>query len=107
MKQQQQDYIDVLAHVDETARETLQEASWNLMMLLTQYHPRHSNLPVHLYKANDIDDIHSTNDDMPDNGWQNYTTQDLITYLITGDHVSMHFEQGLLQICEHFNQHLI
>jgi amino acid adenylation domain-containing protein len=106
MKRQQSEYGESLIDVDESARELMLEASWGLMQLLTAYHPRHSDVTVHLYKANRLNDIHATNNGLTDNGWGQYNSHKINVYMIEGDHATIHKGAGLLQICNHFNQHL-
>ena len=61
---------------------------------------------MQVYKAKEIKGVHGTNDDLADNGWAKYTTKPMDVYLIDGDHASIHFGQGLEQMCAHLNLHL-
>ena len=100
---QQEAYAEQLQVLDQKARDTLMAARWGLMQLLTAYQPKHSNLVLHVYKASQLNEMHATNEDLADNGWQQYSDKPTEVYLIDGDHESIHSGQGLIQICEFMN----
>ena len=50
--------------------------------------------------------MHATNEDLPDNGWQQYTSEPVTVYLVEGDHESIHAGKGLAQIIDGLNKGL-
>ena len=75
-------------------------------MLLKYYLYNPIKLKLHLYKALELDNSHSHNGDLYDNSWQQYTTEDLTIYGISGNHNSMLFNPGLSEIADYINSDL-
>jgi polyketide synthase PksJ len=85
----------------------LLEASWNLMTLLLNYRPKKRAVKVHLYKAEKLDEDHVTNGTYNDSGWQQYTSLPLDIHLISGTHMTMHFEPGRSKLITLLNKSLL
>jgi len=85
----------------------LLEASWNLMTLLLNYRPKKGAIPIHLYKAEELDEDHVNNDACDDNGWQQYTSLPLDVHFIPGTHITMHFSPESNKLIRQLNKSLL
>ena len=102
MQRQQREYYNSLTEInaDTSDKNNLVEAQWGLMQLLLSYTPQvNNNLPIILFKATDLNEIHATNEPSENNRWLEYCTN-VEVYHIPGDHVTIMINEGLLKICE-------
>ena len=106
MLQQIDDYRDDVSLASQELQTTLIDAFWSLMNLLTDYEPRKTELTIHLYKAKELNQIHATNENLSDNGWQKFSSGDIKIYNITGNHNSIHYDAGAEEIASYLNEEL-
>lgn len=101
--EEQVQYKNIFKEIDDDSK-LLINARWNLMQLLLSYQPKKTSDAIYLFKANDVDSNYAVNGEHYDNGWQQYTSEQLHVYNVQGNHVTIHAEPGLNKIIEVLNQ---
>src|SRR6185437_15470952 len=104
---EQAEYRKDLQNVDIDAKtaETLMVARWGLMQILTTYKPNKFDVPVVLFKAKELDRMHSSNIEDRTNGWSQYIEK-VDVFNVDGNHATILLEPGLSQIYVAMNNFL-